>query len=686
MARSKLSSVLARSGFRQKPESRLYLRFKPYFEHLIDRGRRHFSTTTLSEWYVPNHGYAERICELLSDSGERHIFLTGVRGVGKSTLMSWILTPNPNPHIQDLPKSDKSEDSDIGAAPSIAGGSLIIPMDVGGKFFAAGPVERDISAQLSTANSLLSSLLDRPVTRTELGEFIEGHNQRLLNSVVNQAERNDIKLERKVLLLGEQRPYAYAAEELKYYLSKITKLKRVIFFIDNIEPHSVEVQTEIIKAGIAFYQCFRNTEQSGDPRPNLNMIFSLRPATFAKLRADSQIDTFATAADEVYIKSPPDIVSIFQRRFDSIVNHLGVGLAADAGGDPESAKKVKELEEWHKAYDAFRNILSKFGKDTTSTLIKLCNLDLRLGAVKVAEVLEASHWMEVDGAFAAAEPGAFKIEESGYRFTQAAFLRALILGRRDVFRPEDRGGTQIAKNLFSNSQDGGDDLMIAYLAKMFVRKARDDEERGGVVRLKGSEIERYLLRLYGADGCKEYLPAALHQMEIGGLIRVEGSSPGKRIEDHNFRDFDYIGQSRMYELFSLLEKSSVYLEMCRDDTFLEKSLLGGATNSTAFLGRDELLPAVVALTRFIFSEEQKLLDHFLKHAGGRKAFLYEHFGDTLLAKRVLAGVLASNMHYFGYDQVLDREAGTETRTDRMRRSLAKLVEDIESAQAAYEEA
>lgn len=674
MARIKLSAHLARKGLHQKSDSKLYKRFKGYFEELIDRGGHHFTSKNLRDWYVPNEKHADAVVDLLNDSGERHIFLTGVRGIGKSTLMRWLLTPSSNPHILRAKVDGNAPNADETTL-QLSGTSLVIPMDLGGKSFAHGMVERHISTQLSAANSLLKRTFMVEVTRQILGEFILGHNERLLNYYIdNPADIDDFTTEQKVRLLGEKWPYAYAAEELKYCLAQIPEIDRVVFYFDNIEPQPLEMQKEFIKGAISFFQCFRNTEQTTGPTPKLNLIFSLRPATLATLREESELDTFIVPADAVYISAPPDLVAIFQRRFEAAISLLGEGIVK-LGHDSESTSKVKNKEDWHRAYDAFTHILAKFNSESANSLIRLCNMDLRLGARKIAQVLQASHWMEYDGTIDTSDPGAFKIEESGYRVTQANFLRALILGHFEVFRPDPNNPDTVAFNLFANEQDGADDLMVAYITKLFVRKAVDDPERRGVIKLSGRDIHRYMHKLYEEGVFEEYGPLVLQAMIKWGLLRIEGKKSGLPIDQENFRDFEYIGQSRLYELFSLLEKSSVYLEMCRDDTFLEKEVLGPISNATAFLPREELLPAVINLARFFLLREQQLIYCFERQARGNKAFLHQHFGDALLARRLLAGIRSSYTNYFGHN--MDR-SGSHTE------AFSRLAREVDEAQRHYE--
>jgi hypothetical protein len=689
MSRLRLSDLLSRSGFRQRDDSKLYRRFKPYFEHLIDRGNQHFSTQNLADWYVPNARHAEKLVEILNDESGRHVFLTGVRGIGKSTLMRWILTPSSNPHLL------REETSIASANAKLTGVSLVIPFDLGGRLSTSiSSLEKDMSGQLLAANSLLQRGLatangdrseDYKIDRKELGEFIRNHNERLLYSVLpDPSKRYEVDLIEQISLLAANRPYAYCAEELKYLIDKSPNITRVILFIDNIEPLSLELQKAIIKAGISFYNCFRNADPSRQERVKLSLVFSLRPATFELLRRDPELDTFATLADAVYISNPPDIVAIFQKRFECVVQQLGAGLRT-------SMERVKDIDEWKRAYDVLNRIQTRVHAASASTLVKLCNLDLRLGAKKLAQVLEASHWMEQSAGVEDQDPGAFKIDDDNYRVTEAGFLRALVLGKFDTFRPPSPGmSDEVACNLFANAQDGRNDLMIAYIAKFFVREAverkrHSDDGQMVVVRILGEDIYRSMQRLYGHEVFQELGPSALSSMITWGLIRIEGGTPGQRVDVNSYRSLDYIGQSRMYELFALLERSSVYLEMCRDDTHLERVVLAPRettgthylNNSTAFLSREDSIHAVIAFAKFIHRSEQELIARCLKEESGRASSVRQEFGHTLLSKRVLTGILGSHQHYFRFAARASESLGLD---------LERLTAEINADQAKYESA
>lgn len=172
---------------------------------------------------------------------DRCIFLTGVTGCGKSSVLQYIFPTNLNEKIV------------------IKDGSLYILFSYDHMLGIVNKkrVEASFTNMLKAACSKLFKEIIKvenlKTSREELYNFIEKEKR----DSTEYGDEEDVLTDKRLSNLHKENAIEYYALKLKYYLSIINNIKRVHIIVDDIESLGVKMELIPLNYGLALWSCLK---------------------------------------------------------------------------------------------------------------------------------------------------------------------------------------------------------------------------------------------------------------------------------------------------------------------------------------------------------------------------------------------------------------------------------------------
>lgn len=484
-------------------------------------------------------------------------------------------------------------------------------------------VVKTITPQILAAASFVEKRFKISVIDSELYNFISTHKPALLHGL--DVEPTDTESQ-VIKLLRKSSPYAYAAERLKFGLSK-SGITRVIILIDDIESAPYEVQRRFVKGLLNFRDCMHNTGQRA-ALYRVEFLFSCRPITFKLFKKDPNIDGFPVSRS-VRITDPASIDELVRKRFAFAIEQLGEGRT----GDPDRLGIVRDKAKWNDSIRIFDSHISQYARRYGNFVAKVCNDNLREALTSVQTVLENSAWYE-----APSDEGAFDVREHQYRLTEAGFFRALVLRENDVYQ---RKNDPVLANLLMNFESPNADLMLAYLVKHLVVVERSRP----MSVIPERNLRDKLEICFPEDVVSDYFEDIVSYAEESGLLYRDSVTSKTQVVDV------LLPLQKLFAQWRLLKKTSVVLEFSRDDCWLShngKSPKGSSRKATSKLQGVEKFSATLDLI-----DEMMLADRNVHQQVRRRGLennFTSSFGRKCVSRILMDGLNASARRYFQNDK------------------------------------
>lgn len=581
----------------------LHAQFSAYFSYLLDS--EHSAEVHSDFAYVSHPKIEERLKQFIDAPRNQITALTGARGAGKSTILRHVFGFTTQPSFY---------------SPT----TLVIPFFMDTYRTDLVDVDDLIFAQISAAADLALSQKNLRMTDSDLFDFITKHKTSLLHGM--SVKRNSNK-EQRIDHLRKEKPYAYAAECLKFAASD-SDINRIILIVDDIESSEYVLQKRLIKGILHFRDCLKNT---GIIRRTYRaeFIFACRPATFSLLKREPEIDGFSIRSP-IHLAEPVALADIIQTRFDIAIKAIGEGRIP--GGFDQPLSRTQDQQQWREAYDALMTVTGAITSRYGDAITRLCNNDLRRAMNETMDVLINSRWYEVSNH----QSGAFDVLGENYRTTLAGVFRAMTLKGARVYR--GIADDCCVPNVFFNFESNEADLMVVYILKTFFEMGRIRPVNYFTL----SSLKDKLEICYNRDIVEMYFDGAVDYMADHEMIRQE------EIERNGSRVRYLIPMTKSFFAWRSLSDNSIFLEFFRDSTYMkhESSQLynNGRLCATARLRGSELFKACADFVEEVAEAERRVRTHVSR--GGHFDSYRRSFGTRPIARHLLRGLKKSISTYY----------------------------------------
>jgi hypothetical protein len=520
--------------------SNLYERFRPYFDIMTSADNKHFNYSNFDFWYIKNSEIEFKLNAIRTSEINSIDVLVGATGIGKSTLIQKVF------NYTNAPKFEK--------------GILTIPFYLNGT--KTNDLERSISQKIEVACEVVIKALDLKLPASKLFEFISTHRPEIPNDI---SLKRNASAAKKMENLRNKEPYKYYAEELKY-ISQEGEIRSIEIILDDIESESYDSQRKILQSFLKLRTCLCNF---GDQARTytVHLILACRQNSYKKIVHDDSLSAWRVDVNtQIELEKPCDLATLFECRLNAIIESIGQGKKIFRNQNEDD--NVNNIDKWKSSKDTLISICNKFANKFANEIFSLCNFNIPLSLKTLTIILENSRWFEYNKTDS--EQGGFTLEESNYRNTEAGFLRALALGQSNIFNTSaiSRHFKHI-HNIFRNSQDNSDTLMQAYIFAFIVFRAKNQGDT--FLEISKSEIVSFLECFYDSPTILRQLNNILNNMITCNFVRKEIEVFDlKNSADGNTQE-TYIPMYKLYAHYRMLTRSCIYLEFCRDDTYITES-------------------------------------------------------------------------------------------------------------------
>ena len=580
-------------------ESNIYARFAPYFDIMFDEDSQNFSVSNFDEWYVPNNDIEKKLLNIKASPRNGVHMLVGSVGIGKTTLIQKTLCRAHKPTLDD--------------------NVLIIPFYLNGTSISENTDREMVAARLQAASDLVQDHYKVDVREPQLANFVASHRPDVLNT--NQRLDRRATPKEKISDLRTSDPYSYYAEELKFVASS-SYLKKVLIILDDIEACEPNEQIEALRKLLRLKKCLTNFGPQSRSF-TVDFIFSVRPMTHKTLLQTDQLSQWRPRTP-IQLIAPCDISEVFKKRFDAIVKAVGAGKK----NVNQSLTDVDSLEAWEASRLATMRVCDNFAERHGNELSALCNHNLPRTFEQMLDILTSSRWYEADAKQEIDRVGGgFRINDELYKNTEAGFLRALALKNQNLF---DRDVNSPITNLFRNSINDSTDLMLIYIVALIVQRLKRFETYNHYFYKKN--FEESLSIIYSKEDIDDNLEIILNYAIRKSLMREEKFSDGS---------IRYLPMPSLFAHWRMLRRSCIYLEFCRDDTFIMRTSLVTeqirSGHSTSNLYGETLFQALITFVGEIAEKEKRL------HRYADQQNLVDR-KQKIFGERPISGLLAKGIY------------------------------------------
>ncbi|OED38159.1 hypothetical protein AB833_21000 [Chromatiales bacterium (ex Bugula neritina AB1)] len=587
----------------------MYKRLAPYFDFLSQPHNPNREHQLGELFYAQNAEIENELKTAFDGLTDSIVSFTGPIGIGKSTQIHKRFGGQQNPHI--VP----------------AESSVIIPLYLNGVGINTDEnCRRFIYNKLRrTCKIILRNIKDFEYNPKDFHQFVESHRADLLEDY----ESIELDLDEKTTMENflKNRPYAYYAEFLKYCIkvhnekNPHARISKVIMVVDDIESKKYEHQKIFLLRLSGFFVCFMNFGITFEHRGfNLHTLISCRPLTHSIISKDQQRNAYSFNKHIQFLRPVP-IANIFNARLRDTIQLLGEGRLS-ASDNTIAA----DIESWREAKKIILTIVEKLDNRHGNMLVALKNYNMRDVMICITDILRNSKWFERERI--ESTPGAFKVREESYNTTEAAIIRAIALKNSDIFDGESR----CIVNLFENSKSNkSKDLLIIYIIKYFL--VYRSHHRDTCLPQDKATLQADMSSIFIGFNFSDMFDECIHFMGANGLIEQESINS----EDERERTQEISILPRAITLWNLLARTSVYLELCRDATYIStEQIQTYGKIATVKLRLDNLFHALLDFHQSILEVEQSWIELSIEKD---TAFTYiRYFGDTLISTKILDGI------------------------------------------------
>ena len=586
--------------------SGLYTTFRDEFNYFTDHSD--------SYSYVRRPNMELKLKEYIVDSNNSFVFLTGLTGAGKSTLIKYIMNEQAAPNIFKIYISLNNGD--------IPDRSTFI------RRFTANIID-GISNYAKTLNH---ETQEKIFSITDFKNYILNHPRYVSLAV------EDFFPENKNLDEAINNILTYKTKKisdfpilsilwLQYLLFCNDNKTKCVLVIDDVEGVSENLQPEIFNYFLTVYTGLtteikpRMLEQGKTSFFSVTAFFAVRPDTlsFWKNRNGVALQANITINNEIVLRSPPSLKDIFLERFHTIQKNL-------SKEDCSKQQNREKLEKYQKVYqeillpllDRIDSVLTRKNNPIYSQVImELANHNIR-------EALDYLRIILVNGDFfhrPDIKDGAYgEIHIRQFYPSNIGILFSLAIQRGRIYH-----GFEPIVNVFRNNEDPQTDL----IANLLIRYIYSNIKGYPYFKpLSWIEIKKEIMDIF-----TKIYPVVLFENAFKTIMKeniIIKTHDGNTTDNTDW----FIFAPRGVVLLELLSSSSILLQCYREDLYRstdEMNFIQEFTNSSQIKRKDVYLD-MISYIRYYMDSELTLLD--LLDNNGEKSKYINHYGTNLLAEQL----------------------------------------------------
>jgi hypothetical protein len=505
-------------------------------------------------------------------------FLVGATGIGKSTLIRHTLHVN--------------------RTPILSRGTLLLPFSLNQRHIESGFDMRKQMAMVFQQAVWLAKGGSHHYSGGDIEEiaaFLDKSSADLLNDPTLDLTKS-VLIRAQALSAKPEAAYQFSQVALKYFAAKNRDIERLVLVIDDLEGKSAELQEAAIMNSLETRACLLNT--ATERQVPVRLLIAIRPETHIWASQLDQVMT--TEFREISYTEPVSLFDIFKKRFDAVFT------SADYAHIQDSTNLEQALE----VLTAVSKALStKFA----SRLVRLNNYNLRASLETFRLIVSNRRWLQKDPEWRT--PSFF--EEQDFAVNPAAVIRAMGMGELSIY-PQNR---TCIPNLLYNTREPISDLLLLYITKFLRFRSQGHATGEGMT----ETFRRLLGNSFSSSAFHELIEYGLRHF----LMHRETANGGVRLSE----------TVRSKELYTMLEESSLLLELYRDDICQPLDDGRPLRTTMAFGGGAERFTAVAALIKQLWDAETRLRKLFGSNGDADSGS--SDFGDVFECARMRAGLLRS---------------------------------------------
>lgn len=477
-------------------------------------------------------------------NSDRCLFLTGLTGCGKSSLLNHIFhTKAESIHIEN--------------------NSLYIKVSFDHAIAARDrdKIEVYFQNQIKYACDIIKSRLDEynlSTSNLDLCEYIR--------KIRPDALQHDERIERgtldeRLMALHKKNSFEYYALLLKYYLTVLRDINHVVLIVDDIESVGYQLELTPIDIGLSLWSCFKNQPNDVPKVWSSCAVISCRHYVYRmilnhaieeKYTINSYINGRTLESypidDEINITEPVKLMSIIQKRVQAL-SHLS------------------DEKRWNDAWEVVEYILVKTDKKFGKFITAICINNMRKALDILKQVVFNKRWIQRNWENQETH-GAFNIKSiQQYNISPPCLLRAICLGEGNTYDENS-----IIPNIMMNTHDETSDLITLIVLKTFMNQ-RSEKAIDWRTNLDRYKIVKDLKDVFPNHDTHSYIDLAVEYLIKKRLfLRSKNcvQDDGLDITEENISSIRNVYVSRAaFLLWNRLGRSSILLEAFTDDIYID---------------------------------------------------------------------------------------------------------------------
>lgn len=635
-------------------KSNIFLKYRDEVSHLLTPTTDSYRKYSYDALYVET-GLSNDIRSFVSDKNDVLVYLTGLTGSGKTSLLKHVFKHYENPVV-------------------LEGDTLVISFSCNSMM---GNID-DLKKRLSTLFlSVCEILCDKyAISRynVDINNFYDYIKKQKGQFAVNQKGWKPCPAEEILNQVYADGPLEFALFALKYSLAQTESLvTHLVFIMDDVE--AVGVNNEIFPMYLAnkVMSCLKHRSMNEKDKWGCTVFVACRHYVFrifkTRLRTKDEEDIFLKDADidkstmesfsaeDIDMRQGPSIKEIILKRKNEIIKGM---------------ENTAEIDDFNEICEFILSIVDQAGE-----LLLVLNLyDYRRTFSCLKKVVFNKRWLQ---RFESSN-GAFKIgsAKENYITKMPNIIRAIAMGENDFYF----GEYSIIPNLLQNKQDSNDDLWILLLLSRFIKNGQEfnwsnSEDLG--------EVKKQLSMIFGDDG--DYSAAykeALNFLLVNRLLlrgkreQQQDSADLVSIDIDNVR-FVYLSVAAKTLWDNLYYGSSLF-ELFVDDIWIENPVRLEVEKNKKFVQFSvPNFRECINYLRFLIDVEMQIRRYALNR--GRQSKYVAMFGKQPVTNQLYYGLHNSFLAY--YTGKIDIDELEIIKTNRIREQLKEVQRKIDKCKDMF---
>lgn len=510
MDRYKISDKVNRTGARSVPDSQLYTQLKENFDVYFSTDHDIHKAMRLTDYYVRNP-IDSRIDDFISSKIDKILVVTGPRGGGKSASVQFKFGTGAKPKF-------------------LNSNSIVIPF----YFDSLSGVEdtyfiSHVHGQINAACTELKKICR--YSPVDLYKFIQDTKSSVIESLPISPEVFGISDHVSMLnKIDEVSPLAYAICSLKF-LANHSGINDIYLIADDMESVRGSALIDVCKSLLTSQRCMKH--DAGFTRNyKVKLLISMRPATFEMIEDNDLLNGFDLGIPIQLF--PVDIREIFERKF-----HFQVG----------QSEEVEIRKKWSDARSILVRVVSTVHDRHGDLFLGLSNYNIRMAFNFLRELIRNSYWFERIENNELVR-GSANLQENRYITTDAAVVRGLSLTKYSLYNSNDK---HPITNIFYNSPIQTSDYMSLLLIQ-YLYAYRNSEK----------------YTVFNFNKFSKFIEKLIHVPSDSIIISnyIDYLIKHNAIRRSKMDASVLITQPKIWYIWSMLSKTSVFVECFSDDVYM----------------------------------------------------------------------------------------------------------------------